>query len=206
MPRSGRTMTVLLPSETVPEGTWTAPEPSPERPILLTIPNGNSRLTDYHPERSALPNGLRLIHECRPNTGIVALELFVDAGLLREAKPGLAYLTGRLLEEGTKTRPAETLAEAIEDVGGTIDVGSTGVSFASALRTCPWRSRSWRTSPSTPRSPRKRFPGRSVGSRPSYKAIAKTRPSARTWSSAASSTAITPMPATRAGRAGTSPD
>ncbi|AGA25696.1 M16 family metallopeptidase [Singulisphaera acidiphila] len=129
MPRSGRTMTVLLPSETVPEVTWTAPDPSPDRPILLEIPNGNSRLTDYSPQRTTLSNGLRLIYERRPETGIVALELFVDAGLLRETKPGLAYLTGRLLEEGTKSRPAETLAEAIEDVGGTIDVGSTGVSL-----------------------------------------------------------------------------
>ena len=59
----------------------------------------------------------------------MALELFVDAGLLREAKPGLAYLTGRLLEEGTHSRSAEELAEAIEDVGGTLDVGACGVSL-----------------------------------------------------------------------------
>lgn len=129
MPRSGRTMTVLLPSETVPRVATTDPARTPDRPIALTIPKGVSRLADYSPQRTTLPNGLRLISERRQGTGIVALELFVDAGLLREAKPGLAYLTGRLLEEGTKTRPAETLAEAIEDVGGTFDVGSTGVSL-----------------------------------------------------------------------------
>ena len=70
-----------------------------------------------------------VVTERRPGTGIVALELFVDAGLLRESKPGLAFLTGRLLEEGTQTRSAEALAEAIEDVGGTLDLGSTGASL-----------------------------------------------------------------------------
>ena len=62
---------------------------------------GISRLTDYSPRRMVLDNGLRLIFERRPGPGVVALELFADAGLLREAKPGLACLTGRLLEEGT---------------------------------------------------------------------------------------------------------
>src|SRR6202000_327250 len=37
--------------------------------------------------------------------------------------------TGRLLEEGTPTRPADALAEAIEDVGGTLDLGATGASL-----------------------------------------------------------------------------
>ena len=51
---------------------------------------------------------------------------------LREAKPGLACLTGRMLEEGTATRTAQELAQAIEDVGGSLEVGSTGCS----LRVC----------------------------------------------------------------------
>jgi zinc protease len=101
-------------------------------PIPVAIPKGISRLVDYKPRRIVLENGLRLIFERRPGTGIVALELFADAGLLREAKPGLACLTGRLLEEGTKTRSAPQLAEAIEDVGGTLESGATG----SSLRVC----------------------------------------------------------------------
>ena len=58
---------------------------------------------DYHPRRSRLENGLRVIHERRPETGVVALELHVDAGWIREEQPGASYLTGRLLEEGTRT-------------------------------------------------------------------------------------------------------
>jgi zinc protease len=135
-PKSGRAvMTVLSPSETLADAAAAPAPPRPaappavERPILLAIPGFGSKLADYKPLRAVLPNGLRLVTERRPGTGIVALELFVDAGLLREAKPGLAFLTGRLLEEGTPTRSAEALAEAIEDVGGTLELGATGASL-----------------------------------------------------------------------------
>jgi zinc protease len=129
LPRESRSVPVLQTTEPLPRPPRPAAPPAPERPISLRIPGGSSKLEQYQPKRTTLPNGLRLIHERRPGTGIVALELFVDAGLLREAKPGLAYLAGRLLEEGTQTRSAEALAEAIEDAGGTLDVGSTGASL-----------------------------------------------------------------------------
>ncbi len=103
----------------------------PERPIAspalpMAVPAGISRLADYRPRRVVLDNGLKLVFERRPGTGVVALELYVDAGSVREAKPGLAALTGRLLEEGTTSRSAEELAESIEDAGGSLEVGSTG--------------------------------------------------------------------------------
>ena len=130
LPRPGRAVTVLLPAEAQPpRPPRPSAPPAVDRPIALPIPSVGSRLADFAPQRAALRNGLKLITEQRPGTGIVALELFVDAGLLRESKPGLAFLTGRLLEEGTPTRTAEALAEAIEDVGGTLDVISTGASL-----------------------------------------------------------------------------
>ncbi|HEV3163787.1 MAG TPA: pitrilysin family protein, partial [Isosphaeraceae bacterium] len=133
LPRPSRTIGVLLPSETRREPAKTAlasPAPAtPEPPILWAVPSGASKLADYHPTRTTLSSGLRLLAERRAETGIVALDLYVDAGLLRESKPGLAYLTGRLREQGTQTRSAEALAAAIEDVGGTLDVSSTGLSL-----------------------------------------------------------------------------
>jgi zinc protease len=105
---------------------------SPTTPIPWGMAAGISRLVDYTPRRLVLDNGLRLIHERRAGPGVVALELYVDAGLLREAKPGLAFLTGRSLEEGTSTRSARQLAEAIEDVGGTLESSATG----SSVRVC----------------------------------------------------------------------
>ncbi len=112
------------------------PEPSrppspaaPDRPLTVSIPTSVTTLAEYRPARSSLSNGLRILSERRPGTGTVALDLFVDAGLLREAMPGLAHLVGRLREEGTRTRSAEEVSAAIEDVGGTLDVGATGVSL-----------------------------------------------------------------------------
>jgi zinc protease len=131
LPKEGRAVTVLLPGENArrPRAPRAAPTTSPERPLPLVVPAVGSRLADFQPRRLVLPNGMKLVTERRPGTGIVALELFVDAGLLREERPGQAFLTGRLLEGGTLTRPAEALAEAIEDVGGTLEVGSTGASI-----------------------------------------------------------------------------
>jgi zinc protease len=109
-------------------------QPDLPAPVLtsLIVPTGVPRLIDYRPRRTVLDNGLRLVFDRRPGTGVVAVELFADAGLLREAKPGLASLTGRLLEEGTTTRTAQEISQEIEDVGGSLEVGSTGGS----LRVC----------------------------------------------------------------------
>jgi zinc protease len=95
-------------------------------PAPAKVPLKTCRFVDFHPCRTLLDNGFRVIWERRPDTGVVALELYVDAGILREAKPGLACLTGRLLEEGTSSRRAHDLAATIEDAGGSLDVGSTG--------------------------------------------------------------------------------
>jgi zinc protease len=89
---------------------------------------GNTRPIDCRPRRFLLENGLRLIQERRPGTGVIALELHVDAGWLREAKPGAAHLTGRLLEEGTARRPGTELTAAIEDAGGSLEASSAGLS------------------------------------------------------------------------------
>ena len=129
LPRPSRSVTVLLPTEArTKEVRLPGPKISP-RPIAIEVPAGPSKLGDYSPKKVTMPGGMRVLTETRPGTGVVALELFVNAGLLRESKPGVAYLTGRMMEEGTKRRSADAMAEAIEDVGGTFDVGSTGASL-----------------------------------------------------------------------------
>jgi zinc protease len=101
---------------------------APELP-LIQLPHSITRLVDYHPRRACLENGLRVLHERRSGTGVVALEFHVDAGVVREARPGVAYLTGRLLEEGTHSRSAAELAAAIEDVGGSLETASACISL-----------------------------------------------------------------------------
>ena len=118
LPRPGRPVTVLLPVEARPRAPRRPVAVAADRPLAIEVPGGVTTLADFHPRRVSLPNGMRLLTERRAGEGVVALELFVDAGQEREAKPGLAYLTGRLLEEGTETRTAEELASVVEDAGG----------------------------------------------------------------------------------------
>ncbi len=53
-----------------------APAPANLVPCLpaIEVPRGITRLVDYRPRRLRLENGLRVIHERRPETGVVALE------------------------------------------------------------------------------------------------------------------------------------
>ncbi len=90
---------------------------------------GGSRLSDYRPRRVVLDNGLRLVWARRPGAGVVSIEFYCDAGMVRESNPGVASLTGRLLEEGTTSRDADSIASVIEDAGGSIEVGATGASM-----------------------------------------------------------------------------
>ena len=129
IPRQGRSISVLLPTEVRNKEQRPSVPSVLDRPLAIEVPAGVMTLSDFRPQRSSLANGMRLLTERRGNDGVIALELFVDAGQIREMKPGLAYLTGRLLEEGTTQRTAEELAEAIEDVGGSLDVGPTGASL-----------------------------------------------------------------------------
>ena len=130
LPRPSRSATVMILADAPPK--LERPQVAPAlatRPIELVIPAGPTKLANYAPSKITIPNGMRILSEQRPGTGVVALELYLDAGLLRETKPGLAYLTGRMLEEGSGSRTAEEMAEAIEDVGGALEVGSTGASL-----------------------------------------------------------------------------
>ena len=129
LPRPARSVTVLLPGEARPKSPRPVITAGVDPPLAIEVPAGATSLTDFRPRRTILPNGMRLLTERRAGEGVVALELFVDAGQEREAKPGLAYLTGRLLEEGTETRSADELASAVEDAGGSLEVGPTGATL-----------------------------------------------------------------------------
>lgn len=90
----------------------------------LLVPRSKPRLVDYKPRRLVLENGLRIIHERRPGVGVTAVELYIEGGWVREATPGAAALTSRMLEEGTLSRSSQELAAAIEDVGGSLELSS----------------------------------------------------------------------------------
>jgi zinc protease len=102
----------------------TPPPPSAPRPV--TLPK---------PVEKTLKNGLRVIVIERGEVPLASVQLLVKTG--GEADPpelgGLANLTAGLLTEGTTTRTAPQIAEAVEALGGYIESG--GLWDASAART-----------------------------------------------------------------------
>lgn len=90
--------------------------PPPSAPRSVTLPK---------PVEKTLKNGLRVIVIERGEVPLAAAQLLIKTG--GEADPadraGLANLTAELLTEGTNTRTAPQIAEAIEALGGSIDSG-----------------------------------------------------------------------------------
>jgi zinc protease len=78
--------------------------------------------------RVELPNGLVLSLNENHHLPIVVAEAHVRRVNLHEPeeKAGIANLTGHLLQEGTEEHTGHEIAELIEDVGGSLALGSTG--------------------------------------------------------------------------------
>jgi zinc protease len=85
-------------------------------------------------EKRVLPNGLTVYAIEHREQPIVALRLVITAGAANDpaALPGVASFVADLLNQGTKARSATRIAEAIDQVGGTLeasaDMESTTVS------------------------------------------------------------------------------
>lgn len=65
-------------------------------------------------ERFELSNGIKIVFKRNENTPRSAINIFIDAGIKKEQKAGLASLSGRMLLQGTQTRTAEELAKEID--------------------------------------------------------------------------------------------
>jgi zinc protease len=89
-----------------------------------------------HVAPKTLANGLRVFVVSSPDMPAVTVRLVLtSAGTVNdpEGKPGVAQMTAGLLTQGTPTRTAQQVAEAIDFVGGTLSSGAadddTVVSF-----------------------------------------------------------------------------
>lgn len=73
-----------------------------------------------------LGNGLQVIAVPHHEQPAVSLRLLVRAGGAQDPadKPGVAALAAALLDQGTKTRSAEQIAQAIDSIGGVMGSGS----------------------------------------------------------------------------------
>lgn len=69
-----------------------------------------------------LSNGMTVILKENNDTGMVAIDLLLKRSIANdEEKPGLGFLTTRMLMTGTQTRSREDIVTQIENIGGTID-------------------------------------------------------------------------------------
>jgi zinc protease len=86
----------------------TPPKPGPVRAPVLPQP-GSFKLA----------NGLTVLHFQRPQMPIVTAELVVNAGLAstNPALPGVPDFAAAMLDEGTRTRSAQQIAEQFEQLG-----------------------------------------------------------------------------------------
>ena len=75
-------------------------------------------------QREVLPNGMVLLAAERRAVPIVTLSLLIQAGSMADPadKPGVANLVAQLMTQGTKTRTAPQISEAIEFIGGSLSV------------------------------------------------------------------------------------
>lgn len=99
------------------------PEVPPPKPIVLPTP-----------QIRELPNGLRIMVIERHSLPLVTLRLMVKSGAEADPPtlPGTAQLTAGLLSQGTARRNASDIAETVDSVGGSLEVGAEwDSSFAS---------------------------------------------------------------------------
>lgn len=87
-------------------------------------------------ERVVLDNGMVLLVKENHALPMVTVSMIIKAGSVMEppAKAGLGYLTARLLTKGAGKMSATDISDAIDYVGGSLEVGG-GVDFATAKLT-----------------------------------------------------------------------
>ena len=91
------------------------PEALPPKPLVLP-----------EPVLRVLPNGLKVVVIERHLLPLLTLRLVVKSGAESDPAtlPGTAQLVSALLTEGTSTRSASQISEAIDSIGGLVDAGA----------------------------------------------------------------------------------
>jgi len=104
--------------------------------ILLSVVCLLSSAHALEIKRQTLPNGLTVLHAERHNLPIVMLTILIKASPLNEPadKAGIAYLTAKMLTEGTQKRKASEISEEIDFIGASLDTSTnsdyTTISFS----------------------------------------------------------------------------
>ena len=107
---------------------WPREQPPP--PLIRR----NVVFPDY--EVRTLPNGLDVVYVGHHEQPAVSVRMILKAGAASDpaGKPGVASLVGQLLDQGTRSRSAQAIADAIDSVGGVLAVGAAReLSFVDVL-------------------------------------------------------------------------
>ena len=90
---------------------------------ILCLPSPAARAAALG-HRQVLPSGMVLLISEKRAVPIVTATMYIQAGAILDPpdRPGVANLTAELLTQGTTTRTASQISEAIEFVGGSLSV------------------------------------------------------------------------------------
>ena len=106
------------------------PSEAPPRPL----PARDIKFPPY--ELQTLPNGLQVVAVLHHEQPAVTMRLLIRAGTSSDPKGklGLAHLAASLLDQGTKTKSAEEMNDAIDFIGGAMGAGaSTDLTFCNMV-------------------------------------------------------------------------
>ncbi|MDQ3313017.1 MAG: insulinase family protein [Verrucomicrobiota bacterium] len=107
-------------------------------PHLKAIPPGNSAAISFPPSTArkwVLPNGLTLLVQEDQSAPVASVQAWCGTGSIDEDEhlgAGLSHILEHMLFKGTKTRAANVIAQAVQDVGGYINA------YTSFDRTVYW--------------------------------------------------------------------
>jgi len=106
------------------------PIEAPPRPL----PARDTKFPPY--ELQTLPNGLQVVAVLHHEQPAVTMRLLIRAGTSSDPKGklGLAHLAASLLDQGTKTKSAEEMNDAIDFIGGAMGAGAaTDLTFCNMV-------------------------------------------------------------------------
>ena len=128
------TSTETTGAETTEVAQVEATPPAPRQPPPQSAPPRDVHLPAV--TRVALRNGLELNTVQADRLPVVYARLVIRSGLARdpEALPGLASFVSDMLEQGTTTRDSAEIADAIENIGASLDIIADADSIALQIR------------------------------------------------------------------------
>jgi zinc protease len=92
----------------------------------FSIPADKGGAVKIAPRVEKLPNGLTVLLQRHGSLPVLSFDLLIPGGVLVEAKPGLAHLTGDLLDEGAGERNSEQIAETLDFLGAVLSTDASG--------------------------------------------------------------------------------